>query len=205
MAGATMALLVCVLFFTVCKISVCKAQATAPGVYVLGDSLADVGNNNYLPLSVAKADFPHNGVDYTNRKSTGRFSNGENAADFLAKKIGLPTSLPYLSLMGTTPPLTGVSFASGGSGILNGTGASFVQYISLAQQVEYFYMVHNKLVRQLGQSNAQMHLSKSIFIIIVGSNDIFSYFNAGSLVSKQYTPQQYVDVMVSTFKGLLKV
>ncbi|GKC86961.1 hypothetical protein Tco_1147610, partial [Tanacetum coccineum] len=60
-----------------------KAQAAAPGVYVLGDSLVDVGNNNYLPLSVAKADFPHNGVDYANRKSTGRFSNGENAADFL--------------------------------------------------------------------------------------------------------------------------
>ena len=80
-----------------------------------------------------------------------------------------------------------------------------VQYISLAQQVEYFSLVHNKLVRKLGQSNAQMHLSKSIFVITVGSNDMFSYFNADSLVSKQCTPQQYVDVMVSTFKGLLKV
>ncbi|GKC32231.1 GDSL esterase/lipase-like protein [Tanacetum coccineum] len=122
-----------------------------------------------------------------------------------AKKIGLPTSPPYLSLIGATPPTTGVSFASGGSGILNGTGASFVQYISLAQQVEYLSLVHNKLVRQLGKSNAQMHLSKSIFIIVIGSNDMFSYFNVGSLVSKQYTPQQYVDLMVSTFKGLLKM
>nr|GEX66129.1 GDSL esterase/lipase At5g55050-like [Tanacetum cinerariifolium] len=59
----------------------------APGVYVLGDSLVDVRNNNYLPLSVAKADFPHNGVDYANRKSMGRFSNGENAVDFLGTYV----------------------------------------------------------------------------------------------------------------------
>nr|GEW83871.1 GDSL esterase/lipase At5g55050-like [Tanacetum cinerariifolium] len=119
------------------------------------------------------------------------------------KKIGLPTSPPYLSLIGATPPTTGISFASGGSGILTGTGASFVQYISLAQEVEYFSLVHNKLVRQLGQSNAHMHLSKSIFIIVIESNDMFSYFNVGSLVSKQYTPQQYVDLMVSTFKDVV--
>lgn len=81
--GAKMTLLVNVLVFIGLKISVCKAQAAAPAVYILGDSLVDVGNNNYLPLSIAKANFPQNGVDYPNRESTGRFSNGENAADFL--------------------------------------------------------------------------------------------------------------------------
>ncbi|ONI13340.1 LOW QUALITY PROTEIN: hypothetical protein PRUPE_4G216400 [Prunus persica] len=42
------------------------------------NSLVDVGNNNYL-----KANFPHNGVDLPNKKATGRFGNGKNAADFL--------------------------------------------------------------------------------------------------------------------------
>ncbi|GKA53230.1 glycoside hydrolase, family 32 [Tanacetum coccineum] len=89
--------------------------------------LGDVGNNNYyLPLSLAKADYRPNGVDYSSRKSTGRFSNGKNAADFLAKKMGLPSSPPYLSMIGTTPPITGVSFASGASGILNETGVNFL-------------------------------------------------------------------------------
>ncbi|KAM0063525.1 putative triacylglycerol lipase [Helianthus debilis subsp. tardiflorus] len=200
--GTTATLLMCVSAFI---ISVCKAHAAAPAVYVLGDSLVDVGNNNYLPLSIAKANFPHNGVDFPNRKPTGRFSNGENAADFLAKKIGLPTSPAYLSLVGATPPITGVSFASGGAGILNETGGFlFKQAISLAQQVDYFTVVHDKLVHQLGLSGAQAHLSKSIFLIVFGNNDWFAYFRVGSIVAKQYTPQQYVDRMVSTFKVLLK-
>ncbi|KAI3753964.1 hypothetical protein L2E82_26030 [Cichorium intybus] len=203
--GGTMtAFLVCILMFT--GFSVCKAQAAAPAVYMFGDSLVDVGNNNYLPLSIAKADFPHNGVDFPAGKPTGRFSNGMNAADFLAKKMGLPTSPPYLSLIGSAkPPITGVSFASGGCGILNSTGDQFIQCISLSQQVEYFSLVNDQLVKQLGPSGAQVHLSKSLFAIVIGSNDFFTYFTTGSTVSIKYTPQQYVDLMVSTFKRLLKM
>lgn len=51
-------------------------------MYVLGDSLLDVGNNNYLHFSLVKADFPHNGVDFP-AGPTGRFSNGKNTADFI--------------------------------------------------------------------------------------------------------------------------
>jgi hypothetical protein len=39
------------------------AAATVPAMYVFGDSLADVGNNNYL-VTLLKADFSHNGMDY---------------------------------------------------------------------------------------------------------------------------------------------
>lgn len=56
-----------------------------PAVYVFGDSLVDVGNNNYLTVSVAKANFPHNGIDFPTKKPTGRFCNGKNAADLLGK------------------------------------------------------------------------------------------------------------------------
>ena len=64
-----------------------NAQAgLVPALYVLlGDSLVDVGNNNHLELSLAKADFPHNGIDYPGKKATGRFSNGYNFADFMGK------------------------------------------------------------------------------------------------------------------------
>lgn len=171
----------------------------------------DVGNNNHLSLSLAKANFPHNGVDFPTGKATGRFSNGKNAADFLAEKVGLPAAPPYLSLVSKSKKLsssnatvTGISFASGGAGIFNETDELFKQSIALTTQVGYFSLVHDQLVQQMGSHGAQTHLSKSLFVIVIGSNDLFGYFNKDSKVSKQYTPQQYVDLMVSTLKGLIK-
>lgn len=59
--------------------------ASIPGLYVFGDSLVDAGNNNYLPISISKANYPHNGVDFPNKKPTGRFCNGKNAADAIGE------------------------------------------------------------------------------------------------------------------------
>lgn len=56
-----------------------------PAVYVFGDSLVDVGNNNYLTLSLVKAVLPHYGIDFPTKLPTGRFSNGKNAADLIGK------------------------------------------------------------------------------------------------------------------------
>jgi len=65
------------------------AAAGVPAIYVLGDSLADVGNNNHLP-TILRADFPHNGVDFPGGKATGRFSNGKNSVDFLGAYLYIP-------------------------------------------------------------------------------------------------------------------
>ncbi|CAI9275530.1 unnamed protein product [Lactuca saligna] len=183
---------------------------SVPGIYILGDSLVDVGNNNHLPLSFLKANFPHNGLDFPTGKPTGRFSNGKNAADFLAEKVGLPTAPPYLSLesdgkklANTNVTVTGVSFASGGAGILNGT-KFFFQSITLAKQVGYYSEVHDQLVQLLGSDGARTHLAKCLFFIVIGSNDIFAYYHKNSELPRQYTPQQYVDLMTSTLKQLMK-
>lgn len=61
------------------------AARVVPAMYLFGDSLVDVGNNNYLKYSFAKANFPHNGIDFPTKKPTGRFCNGKNAADLLGK------------------------------------------------------------------------------------------------------------------------
>lgn len=49
-----------------------------------------------------------------------------------AERLGLPTSPPYLSLASATNKtnsfLTGVSFASGGAGIIDGTAKIFVSF-----------------------------------------------------------------------------
>lgn len=194
------------LIFLMYELKLARAQM-APALFVFGDSLVDVGNNNHLPLSIAKANFPHNGIDFPTHKSTGRFSNGKNAADFLAEKLGLPSSPPYLSEEHNKSSnfLTGVSFASGGAGIFDGTDQIYGQSITMNKQVEYFGTVQGKMMLQLGQGGADKILSKAVFAIVIGSNDILGYFGSSpSSQLKKGTPQEYVASMVLAIKSQLK-
>ncbi|KAG2310617.1 hypothetical protein Bca4012_025121 [Brassica carinata] len=181
-----------------------------PGIYVFGDSLVDAGNNNYLAISISKANYPRNGVDFPDKKATGRFSNGKNAADAIAEKFGLPLPPPYLSLKvpfkekeRQYAALTGVNFASGGAGIFNGSDQKLRQSIPLSHQVNDWLDIHKELTSQLGPSKAQIHLSKSLFFVVIGSNDLFDYF--GSFKLRQRTnPQQYTQSMADKLKEQLK-
>ncbi|WCJ32949.1 GDSL esterase/lipase At5g55050 [Euphorbia peplus] len=177
-----------------------------PALYIFGDSAVDVGNNNYLPLTIARADLLYNGIDFPTRKPTGRFSNGKNAADFFAEKVGLPTSPPYLSLLHKRKRsfLAGVNFASGASGILNDTGESLGTLIPLTKQLDYYGKVHKDLVKELGSYAAKQHLSKSLFLVVTGSNDMLR-FSSSSDRPKNTTPLQYIDSMlIATLKAQLK-
>ncbi|XP_057786241.1 GDSL esterase/lipase At5g55050-like [Salvia miltiorrhiza] len=200
MASLWLNKLISAYFCCLCVWFVVSRAQTTPAMYVFGDSLVDAGNNNYLPLSLIKANFPYNGIDYAANKPTGRFSNGKNAADFLAEQLGLSTPPPYLS-QPNNAFLKGVSFASGGAGILNATDQKTT--ISLPQQVGYFSTVHQRLVKAMGTKPAQEHLSKSLFPFVIGSNDIINYFQTNSEMAKKYTPQQYVTLMVSNLKEAL--
>lgn len=179
------------------------AEPLVPALFVFGDSLVDVGNNNHIRLSLDKANFPHNGVDYPGGKATGRFSNGRNSADFLAQKLGFASSPPpFLSLnaqgMNLSTIRSGVSFASGGAGILDENSNNG---ISLNKQIEDFATIYGNLAAQLGSENAAMLVSKSVMLIVIGSNDLIAYFKSNSQLPYKYTPQQFIDVMVSTFKA----
>jgi hypothetical protein len=79
-------LLPCVGFFLAEPV---RGAGLVPALYVLGDSQADVGNNNNLALSPLRADFPRNGIDYPEQEATGRFSNGRNFVDFLGEYTGI--------------------------------------------------------------------------------------------------------------------
>ncbi|CAL5202209.1 unnamed protein product [Lathyrus oleraceus] len=178
-----------------------------PAVYVFGDSLVDVGNNNYLNGTFAKAIFPYYGIDFPTNKPAGRFSNGKNAADLIAEKLGLSTSPPYLSLVSSMVKnsksnvsfLNGVNFASGGAGVFNGTDQSFWKSIHMTKQVEYYSQMYEQLTHQIGASKLQKHISESIFFVVIGNNDIFDYFNSIDLQTNN-TQQQYVKSMVSSLK-----
>jgi len=58
-----------------------------PAMFVFGDSLVDVGNNNRLERCdvSCKANHRPYGVDHPCHSPTGRFSNGYNLADLLGR------------------------------------------------------------------------------------------------------------------------
>lgn len=64
------------------------AKRQAPVMFVFGDSTLDVGNNNFLSgAAVPRANKPHYGVDFPGGHPTGRFSNGDNTADFVGTYV----------------------------------------------------------------------------------------------------------------------
>ncbi|KAG4985556.1 hypothetical protein JHK86_033247 [Glycine max] len=79
-------------------LNVTNGQPLVPAMFTFGDSIVDVGNNNYQ-LTIVKANFPPYGRDFENQYRTGRFCNGKLATDFIAEIIGFTSYQPaYLNL-----------------------------------------------------------------------------------------------------------
>ncbi|CAL4907177.1 unnamed protein product [Urochloa decumbens] len=165
-----------------------------PSIYVFGDSIVDVGNNNFLPPPAPRAKFPY-GIDSPAR-ITGRFTNGYNIADLVARRLGFMKSPPaYLSLTQETNYdllrcRVGASYASGGSGILSTTGNGT---LTLQKQVMLFYKT--KLRMRCGWKLNDL-LSKSLFLISAGGNDFSAFSERG--MAKEDAPA-YINSMVSTY------
>lgn len=77
---------------------ICVAEDDVPreplfsAMFVFGDSLVDIGNNNFLQ-TFAKASFKPYGIDFSGNRPTGRFSNGKILIDFLGNISRIP--IPY--------------------------------------------------------------------------------------------------------------
>uniref|UniRef100_A0A0E0CR94 AAA+ ATPase domain-containing protein n=1 Tax=Oryza meridionalis TaxID=40149 RepID=A0A0E0CR94_9ORYZ len=179
-----------------------------PAVYVFGDSTVDVGNNQYLPGN-SPLQLPY-GIDFPHSRPTGRFSNGYNVADFIAKLVGFKRSPPaYLSLTPQTSRqlmrgYRGANYASGGSGILDTTGTTVV---TLTKQIEYFAATKSKMMANGGgdgnSSSASASasasaiddlLSKSLFLISDGGNDLFAFLRQSNRTPSQ-VPSFYADLL----------
>ncbi|CAM0908662.1 unnamed protein product [Alopecurus aequalis] len=154
-------------------------RPVVPAVFVLGDSTLDVGNNNYLPgKDVPRANVPFYGIDFPGGPMpTGRFSNGYNLADFIAKNLGFERSpLAYLALKSRNylipSALTrGVSYASAGAGILDSTNAG--NNIPLSKQLRYFASTKAEMEAAWGTHKVSTLLANSFFLLGIGSNDMF--------------------------------
>jgi hypothetical protein len=75
--------------------------------------------------------------------------------------------------------------------------------ISFDQQIAYYSTVYGVIVQQLGTAGAQDHLSKSVFAIVIGSNELLNYAKSNS--ASKPTPKQFVDSFIPTLQGQLKV
>lgn len=73
------ATLVVLLVFLKCSNQMVVAENGVSAIFVFGDSLVDVGNNNFLH-SAARANYYPYGIDY-HAGPTGRFSNGRTVID----------------------------------------------------------------------------------------------------------------------------
>ncbi|XP_024526415.1 GDSL esterase/lipase 7 isoform X2 [Selaginella moellendorffii] len=192
--------------------------ANVPALFIFGDSLIDVGNNNYIN-SLAKADVRYNGIDYNHGVPTGRFCNGRTIPDFLGEYLEVPPPPAYL-----TPNLTikdisrGLNYASGAGGVLDATGANYVSShpcqvllphcclvfqiarLSFNQQLVYFAGTKQRYVTELGMDAANKFLADSIYMVAFGANDyINNYLVTFSPTPSLYNTSQFQDMLISTY------
>ncbi|XP_042480161.1 GDSL esterase/lipase 7-like [Macadamia integrifolia] len=175
-----------------------------PALYVFGDSIVDSGNNDFLNTS-SKVNYKPYGIDFP-AGPTGRFSNGNTFAEFLAQYLGLPFAPPYLGLSEDQKSeiITGMNYASGSSGILRKTGSAIGMNLALQIQIELFQETVKHYLPKNFKTNDELsnYLSKSIFVVVTGNNDYLNNYlqparyNSSSL----YGPVEFSSFLLKEFK-----
>ncbi|KAF7843662.1 GDSL esterase/lipase 5 [Senna tora] len=170
-------------------------------LFVFGDSLFDVGNNNYINTTAEdQANFSPYGETFFKYPS-GRFSDGRVIPDFIAEYAELPLIQPYL-FPGNQEYIDGVNFASAGAGALVETYQGFV--IDLKTQLSYFKRVTKKLKQKLGDAESKSLLARAVYFIHIGSNDYLAPFFLNSTLITSYSPQKYVDLVMGNLTTVIQ-
>ncbi|CAL5205785.1 unnamed protein product [Lathyrus oleraceus] len=148
-----------------------------PAVFAFGDSIFDTGNNNNL-ATLSKCNNPPYGRDFYGGQATGRFGNGRVLSDLITASLGVKDTLPaFLNPALSDKDLpTGVCFASGGSGFDDLTANSQGGVLTMGAQLNFFQQYIAKLKAAVGPEKASDIISKALFIISAGNNDVaFAY------------------------------
>ncbi|XP_065867085.1 GDSL esterase/lipase 2-like [Euphorbia lathyris] len=168
-------------------------------LFIFGDSLFDVGNNNYLNNPIGLANFTPYGLTYFHYPS-GRFSDGRLIPDFIAEKLKLPLIPPYLH-PGYHEFTDGANFASGGAGALVETHQGDEgRVLDLKTQVVKMKNVKKEIRKQIGDAETTKLLSKAIYLISIGGND----YLAPSSVFKSFSQKDYVAMVLGNLTSVVK-
>ncbi|KAI4373574.1 hypothetical protein MLD38_011688 [Melastoma candidum] len=140
-----------------------------PAMFMFGDSVVAVGNNNKF-YTIVKANFPPYGRDFKDHQPTGRFCNRKLAADFTAENIGFTSYPPaYLDKKAKRKhPLIGANFAS----------------CVFCKQLEYYKEYQVKLRNFAGEPNATAIISCGLYLVSSGSSDFLQNYYINPLLYK---------------------
>ncbi|KAJ6432424.1 hypothetical protein OIU84_019626 [Salix udensis] len=160
-----------VLFNTCNAARLGPASAKFSAILVFGDSTVDTGNNDYID-TVVRANFLPYGQDYPDGP-TGRFSNGKLVPDMLASLLKIKEAVPAFldPKLSDQEIITGVCFASAGSGFDNQTNA-VTKIIPVLKQIDLFRKYIARLEGIVGEEKARQIISGSLVIISAGTNDV---------------------------------
>ncbi|CAK8538662.1 unnamed protein product [Lathyrus sativus] len=189
-----------IMFFEIAMVAnIIKGEPLVHGLFVFGDSIVDVGNNNYL-ATLVKANFLPYGRDFVNHSPTGRFSNGKIASDYTSEFYGFPLHQPaYLQLVSKgNNLLSGANFASSASGYYPSTAARY-NVLTLSQQLDLYKDYQKELVKTVGQSHALSIISGSIYFVVAGSGDFVLNYYVNPFLQSIYTPFQFSDVLIESY------
>ncbi|KAK7376695.1 hypothetical protein VNO80_02109 [Phaseolus coccineus] len=180
-------------------------NVSVPAVFVFGDSIMDTGNNNKNLATTARCNYPPYGKDFKGGIPTGRFSNGKVPSDFIVEELGIKEFLPaYLdSNLEPGELVTGVCFASGGAGYDPLTAQTSLT-ISLSGQLDLFREYIGKLEGIVGEEKTKFILGNSLYIVVLGSNDISNTYFLSRVRQLQYDFPAYADFMLSSASSFLK-
>ncbi|KAM5565191.1 GDSL esterase/lipase [Rosa sericea] len=172
-------------------------NATVPAVFMFGDSIVDTGNNNNL-TTIIKSNFPPYGRDFPGGVPTGRFSNGKVASDFVVEELGVKEYLPaYLDPdLQETDLLTGVNFASSGSGY-DPLTSTIMNAMPLSKQLDMLKECIERLNKYVGEEKANSIISNSFFMVETGSDDLVNTYYRTPTRFFQYDIYAYTDLLLT--------
>ncbi|XP_017978454.1 PREDICTED: GDSL esterase/lipase 1 [Theobroma cacao] len=193
-----------VCFFLLCASSLTLVYSRSPpknhvALFILGDSLFDPGNNNYIN-TIARANYWPYGETFF-KYPTGRFSDGRIIPDFIAEYANLPLIPPYLQ-PGNHQFIYGVNFASDGAGALAESNQGLV--IDLKTQLSNFKNVTKLLGKKLGDAQAKTLFSKAVYLINIGGNDYMSPFTTNSSVLQSLSKEEYAGMVIGNLTDTIK-
>ncbi|CAM8984826.1 unnamed protein product [Rhodiola kirilowii] len=179
------------LLIQICSVTVTASQLPLfPAILVFGDSTVDAGNNNYIS-TLFRGNHPPYGRDFPGGISTGRFSNGKLATDFLASMLNIKTTVPafFDPHLSDFDIKTGVSFASGGAGYDDIT--NFATAIPVTHQIPNFANYIERLRRIVGINEATGIINNAIVVLSCGANDMAFNFYGNPSRSARVTVIDY--------------
>ncbi|MQM07558.1 hypothetical protein Taro_040395 [Colocasia esculenta] len=125
-----------------------------------------------------------------------------------AKQYGFKQSPPaFLSLTESRLKRSiceGINFASGAAGILPTTGTPFGEVIPMDVQLDNFRSSLKSFTARRCSKARRALLSKSVFLVSIGSNDLFTLYNSNTSAKTNHTTSKFITALASKYRRQLR-